>query len=164
MRCFSIRPRSPAGATARRRHSRLALIAPRRVDGVFFFGGNVDPSGVKPFPENDPLIGRIFDRHVSDYARLSATPHDFQRFLKAVETMMASQPKYEPRDLARIATPFTVVHAENDEFIKREHAELIAKSISGAAFVELANVGHFAPLQRPAEFNDALLTFLETLR
>jgi pimeloyl-ACP methyl ester carboxylesterase len=52
---------------------------------------------------------------------------------------------------------------ENDEFITREHAQYLARSIPGAEFVLLPGVSHFAPLQRPAEFNRVMLEFLKTV-
>jgi pimeloyl-ACP methyl ester carboxylesterase len=54
----------------------------------------------------------------------------------------------------------TIVHSEQDEFIKREHAEYLARSIPNAEFVHLPRVSHFAPLQRPELFNSAILVFL----
>ena len=54
-----------------------------------------------------------------------------------------------------LEVPVAIVQSEHDEFIKREHAEYLARSIPGAEFVLLPGVSHFAPLQRPAEFNRA---------
>jgi non-heme chloroperoxidase len=45
-------------------------------------------------------------------------------------------------------------------FIKREHAEYLARSIPKAKLVHLRGVSHFAPLQRPEQFNIAMLAFL----
>ena len=60
----------------------------------------------------------------------------------------------------QITVPVTIVHAEHDEFITREHAQYLARSIPNAQFVELRDVSHFAPLQRPDQFNNAVLDFL----
>lgn len=54
----------------------------------------------------------------------------------------------------------TIAHSEHDEFIKRDHAEYLARSIRNAAFVHLDGVSHFAPLQRPEVFTNAVLAFL----
>ena len=40
--------------------------------------------------------------------------------------MQRDQPNYSAADLASITVPVTVAQAENDEFIKPEHAEYIA--------------------------------------
>lgn len=137
----------------------LAMRAPERVAGVFFFACNVDPSGVKPF-EFTPIVGRCLSRHTADYASLSATPDQFEAFSEAVGLMQRTQPDYAAAELARVSVPVTVAQSEHDEFITPEHAAYLAATIPGAALAELPGVSHFAPLQRPAEFNRALLAFL----
>jgi pimeloyl-ACP methyl ester carboxylesterase len=58
------------------------------------------------------------------------------------------------------STVSPLVQSEHDEFIKREHDENLAQSIPNGEFMVLTDVSHFAPLQRPEQFNDALLGFL----
>jgi pimeloyl-ACP methyl ester carboxylesterase len=140
-----------------------AMQAPTRVSGVFFFACSVDPSGTLPLDQLPPTVKRCFERHKKDYATLSATPGDFDSFHHAVTLMMKTQPNYVAEELARIQVPVTVVHAEHDEFIRPEHAEYLARTIPGAKLVELDHVSHFAPLQRPDVFNQALLQFLAKL-
>ncbi|MDB5588959.1 MAG: peroxidase protein [Devosia sp.] len=137
----------------------MARMAPKRISGVLFFACNVDDSGTKPF-EFTPMIGNCIGRHQADYAALSATPDDFQAFSDAVGLMQGTQPNYSAAELAAIAVPVTVVQSAHDEFIKPEHAAYIAKTISGAELVELTEVSHFAPLQRPEVFNAVVLGFL----
>lgn len=141
----------------------LAMKAHKRVNGVFFFGCNMDPSGTKAIDESDQLLGRCFSRHAKDYANLSATPDGFDDFVAAVSRMMKSEPNYTAADLARVQVPVAIVQSERDEFIKYEHAEYLAQSIPGARFILLEGVSHFAPLQRPDLFNDAVLAFLGSL-
>jgi len=137
----------------------LAMIAPARVTGVFFFGCNMDPSGAKEIAPS-PLIARCFARHAKDYRRMSPTPGKFKQFADAASLMMETEPNYTAADLAKIRVPVAIVQAENDEFIKREHAEYLARTIPGAELTILAGVSHFAPLQRPRLFNEAVLAFL----
>ena len=137
----------------------LASHAPARVAGVFFFACNMDPSGTKEF-EFTPILGRCIGRHMRDYAQLSSTPDQFSEFSEAVGFMQRTQPNYSAGDLARVGVPVTIVHSEHDEFIKREHAEYLARSIPHAEFVYLRGVSHFAPLQRPEQFNSEVLAFL----
>lgn len=134
----------------------LAAQAPSRVAGVFFFACNMDPSGVKPI-DPSPILNRCFSRHTKDYAQLSSTPDRFQDFVEAVSLMQRTQPNYTAHDLARISVPVAIVHSEHDEFIKREHAEYLAHSIPNAELIILNGVSHFAPLQRPEQFNTAVL-------
>jgi pimeloyl-ACP methyl ester carboxylesterase len=140
----------------------LADKSPERVTGVFFFACNMDPSGTKEFVFT-PILGRCISRHKKDYAQLSSTPDNFDEFSEAVGLMQRTQPNYSARDLAQITVPVVIVQSEFDEFIKREHAEYLASSIPHAEFVDLLGVSHFAPIQRPAQFNRAILAFLAKL-
>lgn len=137
----------------------LAAEAPSRAAGVFYFACNMDPSGVKPF-EATSTLNRCFARHAKDYAELSATPEDFKSFVEDASLMGRTQPNYSAHDLSKISVPVVIVQSEHDEFIKREHAEYLARSIPNAEFVLLNGVSHFAPLQRPELFNVALLEFV----
>src|SRR5262245_32289554 len=137
----------------------LSSKSPARAAGVFFFACNMDPSGTKEV-EFGPILKRCFSRHVKDYARLSSTPDQFDEFSDAVGLMQRTQPNYSAHDLAQIRVPVVIVHSEHDEFIKREHAEYLAQNIPNAEFIYLPGVSHFAPLQRPEQFNNAMLAFL----
>jgi pimeloyl-ACP methyl ester carboxylesterase len=138
----------------------LAMMAPARVAGVYFFACTMDPSGVKQLIEPNPVLDRCLSRHAKDYARLSATPDEFKSFFEAVSLMMRTQPNYSAHDLAQISVPVAIVQSEHDEFIKHEYAEYLARTIPSAKLVDLHEVSHFAPLQRPDQFNVAMLEFL----
>jgi len=137
----------------------LASNAPARVASVFFFACNMDPSGTKEI-EFTPILKRCISRHMKDYEQLSATPDQFDEFSEAVGLMQRTQPNYSAADLAQISVPVAIVHSEHDEFIKREHAQYLVRSIPNAEFIYLPGVSHFAPLQRPEQFNTATLAFL----
>ena len=137
----------------------LASKAPERVAGVFFFACNMDPSGTKEI-EFTPILKRCISRHMKDYARLSATPDQFDEFSDAVGLMQKTQPNYSANDLAHISVPVAVVQSEHDEFIRHEHAEYLARSIPNPEVIYLPGVSHFAPLQRPEQFNNVMLAFL----
>ena len=141
----------------------LAATAPARVTGVFFFACNMDPQGVKSPIDPSPLLDRCLSRHKQDYARLSLTPDRFKALMDDLSVMQRAQPNYSAQDLARINVPVRVVQGEHDEFIKREHAEYLAQTIPNARLRILPGVSHFAPLQRPAEFNGVMLSFIKGL-
>ncbi|SMQ61735.1 Pimeloyl-ACP methyl ester carboxylesterase [Devosia lucknowensis] len=140
----------------------LAKAHPERVAGVFYFACNVDASGSRPFVMTD-TIGRCLERHKKDYAALSPYPARFEAMSAALQVMQRTQPDYSRADLAAIDVPVTVAWAEADEFILPDHARYIARTIPGARLVELPDVTHFAPVQRPAQFNAAVLDFLDAL-
>jgi pimeloyl-ACP methyl ester carboxylesterase len=137
----------------------LAMKAPERVEGVFFFACNMDPSGAKPF-EATPALNRCFSRHGKDYALLSSTPGAFMEFVGAVSHMMNTDHTCTAADLEQVRVPVMIVQSERDEFIKPEHAQYLARTIPGAEYLLLEGVSHFAPLQRPGQFNSAVLEFL----
>jgi pimeloyl-ACP methyl ester carboxylesterase len=138
----------------------LAAKHPSRVAGVFFFACNMDPAGVRQL-DPSPTLNRCFSRHTEDYKRLSATPEQFKQLVEDVGLMQRTQPNYSRQDLEKIMVPVRIVQSERDEFIKREHAEYLARAIPGAALILLNGVSHFAPLQRPQQFNMAMLAFIQ---
>jgi len=140
----------------------FAAAHPSRVSGVFFFACNMDPRGVKPF-EATPVLDRCFSRHTKDYAELSPTPDCFQQLVADLSLMQRTQPNYTEDDLAKIHVPVTIAQSRSDEFIRTEHAEHLARSIPNARLVLLEGVTHFAPLQRPEQFNEVVLGFLHSL-
>jgi pimeloyl-ACP methyl ester carboxylesterase len=139
----------------------LARQTPERSAGVYFFACNVDGEGTLPFVFTD-RIGRIYNHHVRDYAALSPTPSDFEQMRDDLGVMQKAQPNYTAADLATIAVPVWAVLGEGDEFIRRKHMQYIAETIPGGRFLLLPGVSHFAPMQRPAEFNTTLLDFLRS--
>jgi pimeloyl-ACP methyl ester carboxylesterase len=141
----------------------LAHKAPERVNGVFFFACNMDPSGVKADIEPSEGLQRCWSRHAADYAHLSATPDGFKQFAAAVQQMQKTQPNFSRRDLSEIRVPVAIVQSEHDEFITQEHASYLSRSIPDAELVLLPGVSHFAPLQRPDLFNRAMCTFLDRI-
>jgi pimeloyl-ACP methyl ester carboxylesterase len=88
----------------------------------------MDPTGVKPF-EPTPALNRCFSRHTEDYKQLSATPELFKHLVEDVGVMQRTQPNYSTQDLAKISVPVRIVQSGSDEFIKREHAEYLARTI-----------------------------------
>lgn len=137
----------------------LAHDQPSRVGGLFFFACNVDPTGTLPFAMT-PVIQNCIDRHAKDFAALSSTPNAFGELGPALGPMQANEPNYSAADLGAVRASVTVAYATGDEFIRREHAQYIARSIPGARYVTLEGVSHFAPLQRPDLFSAAVLAFL----
>jgi pimeloyl-ACP methyl ester carboxylesterase len=136
---------------------------PERVNGVFFFACNMDPSGAIEMTDFPPTVQRCFARHQKDYVQLSSTPEKFESFVEAVGEMQRTQPNYSADDLANIHVPVQIILGEHDEFIKREHAQYLADSIPNARFLEMPGVSHFAPLQEPEQFNRVLLNFLNEI-
>ena len=139
----------------------MALHHPRLVHRVFAFGANVDVKGLKPDIDKSPVFARYLSRTEQEYAALSTTPQGFPSMSAKILAMWSHQPNYSRAELARIDKPVTVSDGEYDEALRPEHQVFIARSIRGANLVILPNVSHFAMLQNPAQFNDAVLAFLK---
>jgi len=140
----------------------MAKETPERVTGVFFFACCIDETGLHPF-RLTPVIERIYNHHVREYAALSPVVGGFEKMRDDLGPMQQGEPNYSAAEMGTIHVPVWSVVGENDEFIKAEHAEYIARSIPGARFMLLPGVSHFAPMQRPELFNDTVLEFLATI-
>jgi pimeloyl-ACP methyl ester carboxylesterase len=138
----------------------LAIRHPDRVGKVFAFAANTVTSGVQDNVEKNPTFARFIERAGHEYARLSATPAQYDAFVAQISKMWATEPNWTDAQLRSIKTPVWVVDGDHDEAIKRAHTEYIAATIPGAGLLILPNVSHFAFLQDPVMFNAALLHFL----
>lgn len=66
-------------------------------------------------------------------------------------------------ELDSISIPTLVITGERDQVLPKEGGEEIARLIPGAMFFEIEGVGHLGYAERPAEFNEAVLSFLNGL-
>jgi 3-oxoadipate enol-lactonase len=64
--------------------------------------------------------------------------------------------------LAEITVPMLVIVGERDHPDFRAMAQLLASEIPGAELVTLAGVGHMANMEAPDQFNEIVLSFLDT--
>jgi pimeloyl-ACP methyl ester carboxylesterase len=138
----------------------LAIRHPDRVGRIFSFAANTVTSGVQDGVEKNPTFARYIARAGREYARLSPTPHDYDAFVAQISKMWATEPNWTDAQLKSIRSPVLVVDGDHDEAIKRPHTEYIAATIPGAGLLILPNVSHFAFLQDPVLFNEAILHFL----
>jgi pimeloyl-ACP methyl ester carboxylesterase len=138
----------------------IAINHPERLTKLFAFGANSDTSGVKDDVDKNPLFDDYLDRCEKEYRKLSPTPSEYKAFLTQMQPMWGSEPHFSDEQLRSIKVPTWIVDGDRDEVIKREDTDRMAKLIPGAGELILPEVSHFALLQDPAEFNDALLHFL----
>ena len=138
----------------------LAMRHADRVGKVFAFAANTRTSGVKDDVERNPTFAAFIVRAGHEYASQSATPGDYDAFVKQISAMWATQPNWTDAQLEAIRVPVLIVDGDHDEAIKREHTEYLAATIPGAGLLILPNVSHFAFLQDPRLFSYAILHFL----
>lgn len=132
----------------------IAIHHPDLLSGLFVQGANTNAEGIQPHPRDLAAVRLALQRSRSEYLRLSPTPDGYARFRAAYNAM--PQPDYTAAQLAAIRVPTTVAIADHDESIKRSHSEFIAAAIPHARMVVLKDVSHFASMQDPAGFADAV--------
>jgi pimeloyl-ACP methyl ester carboxylesterase len=138
----------------------LAMLHPDRVGRLVAIGANYDVSGLKHLPAADasPDAAEIADLR-DFYQRLAPDPAHWPVFYRKVLAMWRSQPSYSVEDLARIQARTLVMAGENDE-IKREHTDALAKAIPGGEEYIVARATHLAPLERPDVVDGEIDEFL----
>jgi pimeloyl-ACP methyl ester carboxylesterase len=137
----------------------LAIHHRERVTRVFAFAANSDPTGVKDVSQS-PVFTAFEARAAREYRELSPTPGGFKAFVANITRMWATEPHFSDAQLRSIATPIWIADGDHDEAIKRENTDHMAATIPGAGELILPEASHFAMLQEPAMFNQALLDFL----
>jgi pimeloyl-ACP methyl ester carboxylesterase len=137
----------------------IAINHPERLTKLFAFGANSDTSGTKDV-DKDPLFNDYLGRSEKEYQKLSPTPAEYKAFLEQMQPMWNREPHFSDEQLRSIKVPTWIVDGDRDELIKREDTDRMARLIPGAGELILPNVSHFALLQDPTQFNEALLHFL----
>lgn len=149
----------------------IAMNHPERLTRLFAHAANVTTDGVLPNLDNHPVFGGFMKRMKADYDRLHAasskergeTPagSDYDAFVAQIGHMWASQPGWTAAQLAAIKVPSVIVLGDHDEAISRAHTDYMAKTIPGATLVILPRVSHFAMLQDPDGYTNAVLSVLD---
>lgn len=137
----------------------IAIHHPERLSRLFAFGANSNVAGVMN-PEGSSTFSTYVTRTREEYARLSPAPAGFDAFHAALNKMWDTEPDFSDAQLRGISVPTWIVDGDRDEIIKRQDTDRMAKLIPGAGELILPRVSHFASLQNPKQFNEALLDFL----
>jgi pimeloyl-ACP methyl ester carboxylesterase len=140
----------------------LAINHPERLTKLFAFGANYKVAGLRDDIDSNPTFNAYIERAGHDYRRLSKTPDQYDAFVEQISGMWSSQPDYTPAQLGKITLPTVIADGAHDEAIRQEHTKELAELIPDAKLLILPDVSHFAMWQNPAEFNQAVLDFLET--
>jgi pimeloyl-ACP methyl ester carboxylesterase len=110
----------------------IVLRYPERLDRLFVFGANSDPSGVMPPDEKNPVFALLVPRLAGEYRRLSPTPDKFETLSVEIGQMWAMQPRWSEADLARIRNPVAIADGDHEEMIFRTHTEQMTRQIPRA--------------------------------
>jgi proline iminopeptidase len=100
------------------------------------------------------------DRENLERATLGFNPNTAANVVEAWERTFRDLEDHDPMaTLAKVGCPTLVVHGEHDP-VPAEFARLIAEGIDGAEYAFLEGSSHFAYLEDPALFLEAVLPFL----
>lgn len=138
----------------------IAMHHPDRLTKLFAFAANYDPAGVAD-SSHSPVFTAYEIRAGKEYAALSATPRDYDGFLKAITQMWAREPHWKESDFRRIAVPTWIVDADHDEAITPDQPATMARWIPDAGLLIEPDVSHFAFLQDPEQFTRDVEHFLK---
>jgi len=138
----------------------IAIHHPERLTKLFAFGANSDPSAIKDDIRQQPAFSEYVRRTKDEYKKLSPAPNQLKGFSEQLGRMEDTEPHFTDDQLRSIKVPTWIVDGDRDEGIKREDTDHMAALIPGAGELILPNVSHFALLQDPEQFNEALLHFL----
>ncbi len=139
----------------------IAIHHPERLSKLFAQGANATTDGVFDNAADPTASNTASALWAADYRKLSKTPEQFELFHKAMKQMWDSQPDYTAEQLASIRVPTAIVICDHDEWIKPEHAKYLARSIRGAQTIVLRSVSHYAALQDPEAYGQAVLSFVD---
>ncbi|MDR6487799.1 pimeloyl-ACP methyl ester carboxylesterase [Chryseobacterium vietnamense] len=128
----------------------FALKYPEKLNKLITIGANAFPDGV------DNRLMDHFENKMLVLKELKK-PEQFneQRLLK----IMLTQPRIAKKDLNRIGNKVLVIAGDND-VIKRDHTELIAKEIPNAELKIYSNATHMIPFENADQLNTDILNFL----
>lgn len=138
----------------------LAIHHPKRLRRLFAFGANSNPAGAYPAAGKAPTVVAFEARARKEYRRLSSAPDDWNSVHAVLNRMWLTEPEFTREQLRSIRVPTTIADGEYEEIIKPQDTRYLAATIPNAKLVILPNVSHFAILQNPSVFNEAVLKFL----
>jgi pimeloyl-ACP methyl ester carboxylesterase len=138
----------------------LAMSRPERVTRLFAFGANASPDGMIAGGARSRVFAAFAARCRDEYAELSPHPERWPQLVEGLRPMWRTEPRFSARQMASVTAPTTIADGEHDEIIRRDHTVLMARQIHGARLLILPQVSHFAMLQDPGGFNQAVTDFL----
>ncbi|AZO12640.1 MULTISPECIES: alpha/beta hydrolase [unclassified Mesorhizobium] len=139
----------------------IELHHPERLTRLFAQAANVTTDGVDPGVMTNKTFAAYIERSGRDYKKMSKTPDQYDAFVAQISHMWESQPAWTKEQLGKITTPTAIVAGDHDEAIKREHTEYMASVIPGAKLIILPNASHFAMLQAPDKYSQAVADFID---
>ncbi|KAF5007060.1 hypothetical protein FDECE_6605 [Fusarium decemcellulare] len=139
-----------------------ALINPTTaapIKKAFIFGGAANPDQTNATFSDTAIFSEFVTRCGTEYAELQPNAN-FTLFANKVGTMEATLPQISDQQLGTIdGSRVIIVGAEHEEAINLDVPEKLHSAIKGSQLQILTGVSHFAPLQDPDQFTEAVEKF-----
>ncbi|MBC8175515.1 MAG: alpha/beta hydrolase [Candidatus Marinimicrobia bacterium] len=141
----------------------MAIEYPDLVKKLILVGSNFNPAGLTEeiinFAKSD--TPNDWDKEASKwYKRLSPTPGRWEAFRKKVKEMWLTLPDWTRDDLTQIEIPTMIIVGEND-VVKYDHTLTLHQSIPNSDIYVINEATHFAPIEKPKEFNRKVIGFIK---
>ncbi|KAL9933260.1 hypothetical protein V8E36_007978 [Tilletia maclaganii] len=141
----------------------LGLRYPARIDRAFAFAPNYDINGTLDVTKS-PVFTEYEDRAKAIYEKINPT-HNFDVQYEAVTTMWQTLPAWKQSDFTaippKVGRRMWIVDGDRDEAVKRYQIDDLANWIQEAGELLLPQTSHFAFIQDPGLFNDAIERLLK---
>jgi steroid delta-isomerase-like uncharacterized protein len=142
----------------------LAINYPERVDKLVLGGANFHVDGLTEafIEEAENLSVETYPPELAElfYLNIAPDPDHFPVFLEKISQMWLTQPNYTLEELGSITAPTLIIDGDLGETVRPEHVQEMAQAIPGAELRLIPDVGHLAPVLKPKEWDEAVLTFL----
>lgn len=138
----------------------LAINHPDRLNRLIAYGANYNPSGMRHDAMENENIKDYFEKAARDYQALSPDPSRRDEFEKNLGRMWESEPNFTAEQLRAITAPTLILDGDGDEAVSTEHTRELAGLIPRAELFLIPGTGHFAPWEKPEEFERIVLEFL----
>ena len=115
-----------------------------------------EPRDIAPIVARTLMGARSTEAHLQQLVDSISNLHK-ESYIKAIE---ASTYYDRSAALEDIRVPTLLLYGSDDRLNRPELGREISAKIAGAHFLEIPGAGHLCNIEAPAEFNDAVLTFL----
>lgn len=138
----------------------IAINHPDRLLRSIPFAANSDPTGVRLDVGTNAKFNAYIAQAYEDYLALSPEPDRWDAFLANIGNMWATEPNYTWDQLRSIPTELLILDGLDEEAIDLNQTKMISLLIPDAPLYLIEGTGHFAFIEKHAEFTQLVLDFL----
>lgn len=136
-----------------------STIAPT-IEKAFLFAGFMTAADTNATFTNTDIYKTFVSRCATEYATLQPNAN-FTLFANKVGVLESTQPNFTAEGLGKLdGSKITIAAADHDEAVNLNVPAKLNSAIEGSKLITLKNVSHFAPVQDPEQFSQAVENFL----